>query len=256
MCDLANFRSTGGVGVACNPIAGIVSPGPAPLKVPVNVWKYSTKRGLDQQINADLEYVRDVFGEPWLGVSLVVALHPVSGAPTTDIKHGSSCQTEDENDITKQIARIDQTEFAYNRITVVYVDGINQAVGDETGFTCPHHPDEGTIIIMSASGVGNSTLAHELGHALGQWTMPAREHPDVPLPRVAGLESSNLMWSSERAWGGSARRNLTLGQIAQMNFGEISFLKRARISNGDGLRCDPDPTREVPCPRLAKDFVK
>ena len=109
---------------------------------------------------------------------------------------------------------------------------------------------------MSASGIGNSTLAHELGHALGEWTQPAPVHPDVPPPRVAGIEPSNLLWSSEIEWAGSARRNLTLGQISQINLANFSFVKRSRISAGDALNCLPDPTSEVPCPRMAKDFTK
>jgi hypothetical protein len=256
-CDLLNYRSTGTIGSGCNALTSVSGPLVAPLKVPVIVWVLSKKFGLDNQINADLEYVRDAYRKPWIGLELAIELRPpLSFVGKTDIRHGAVCQTTDENDIASQLNGFDKAQLTSKRITVVYVDGLNKAMGDETGFTCPHHAVQGTIILMSASGVGNSTLAHELGHALGQWTAPAPEHPDIPPPRVEGIESSNLLWSGETEWAGTARRNLTLGQIAQMNLARFSFVKRSDLSGGEKLDCLPNPTAEVPCPRMAKDFTK
>jgi hypothetical protein len=256
-CNLVNYRSTGGIGTGCDPVAPVSGPLAGTLKVPVIVWMLSKKFGLENQVSADLEYVREAYRKPWIGFELAIEPRPrLSFVGKTDIRHGAICQTTDENDIAAQLHGFDKAELTSKRITVVYVDGINKAMGDETGFTCPHHDIQGTIILMSASGIGHSTLAHELGHALGQWTAPAPAHPDVPPPRVEGIESSNLLWSGETEWAGASRHNLTLGQIAQMNLARFSFLKKSELSGGEKLDCLPDPTAEVPCPRMAKDFTK
>ena len=256
-CNLVNYRSTGGIGTGCTTLTSVSGPLVAPLKVPVIVWMLSKKFGLENQVKADLEYVRDAYRKPWIGFELAIEPRArLSFVGKTDIRHGAICQTTDGNDIAAQLHGFDKAELTSKRITVVYVDGINKAMGDETGFTCPHHDIQGTIILMSASGIGHSTLAHELGHALGQWTAPAPAHPDVPPPRVEGIESSNLLWSGETEWAGASRHNLTLGQVAQMNLASFSFLKKSELSGGQKLDCLPDPTAEVPCPRMAKDFTK
>jgi hypothetical protein len=254
-CDLLNYTSSGDNNGDCSAIGAISRPVPTPLKVEVIVWNYSSG-GNRNQIGGDIAYAEDVFSQPLIGISLQISQRDVPGAGTTFITHGVKCQSDEPNDITSQISSIAQSEFKPDRISVVYVDGINRAVGDETGFTCPYDPSEGSVILMSTSGVGNSALAHELGHALGEWTHPAPVHPDVPPPRVAGIDPSNLMWSGEVEWAGAARRNLTLGQLAQMNLSDFSFVKRSRISGGEALSCQPDPMSEVPCPRMAKDFTK
>ncbi len=256
-CDLVNYRSTGSIGNGCTTLPSVSGPLVGPIKVPVVVWMLSKKLGLENQVNADIEYVRDAYRKPWLGIELAIDPRPrLTYVGETDIRHGAICQTTDENDIASQLHGFDKAQLTSKRITVVYVDGINKAMGDETGFTCPFDDIQGTIILMSASGIGHSTLAHELGHALGQWTPPAPAHPDIPPPRVEGIESSNLLWSGETEWAGSSRRNLTLGQIAQMNLARFSFVKKSNLSGGEKLDCLPDPKSEVPCPRMARDFTK
>jgi hypothetical protein len=213
----------------------------------------ANKQGIDNQVKADMVYAKSVFDQPLLGLQLVMQAHPFA-VKHASITHGLACKTASGVELATELAPLG-VSFGPKQITVAYVDAINPGTGDDIGFTCPYDDvnHTGTLIIVSADAINNSTLAHELGHALGQWHSAERDHPDVPPPRLPGFEPSNLMWSSESDWGTSLRRNLTLGQLFQMSLADFSFVKRSKISVAPGLPCSTDPASNSPCPPLAKD---
>ncbi|MFL5570303.1 MAG: hypothetical protein ACJ772_06910 [Gemmatimonadaceae bacterium] len=252
-CDFASFATGATVPTGC----GTVRPGaalPNPVSVSVVVWTLSNAPNIDNQVLADIAYAESVFDQPLTGLKLVFTTHQYAAGKHGSITHGVGCKTKEGTELAKELGfGIPLPEFQPKRITVAYVDAINPSTGNDIGFTCNYDDVTGAVIIVSADAINNSTLAHELGHALSQWHSSDRDHPDVPAPRLAGFEPSNLMWSSESDWGTSLRRTLTLGQLFQMSFADFSFVQRSRGAAATGLPCSSDAASNSPCPALAKD---
>jgi hypothetical protein len=255
-CDVVTFVATTSYPTGCHASTPHVSiPLPPQIVVPVRVWTLAKKPDINDQVNADKAYAEWVFEQPLVGLKLDVQVRVFApGGPHTAITHGIACKTTEGHELSADLAAAPyHVTFAAGQITVVYVDGINPGTGDDIGFTCPYAAGVGTLILVSADAINNSTLAHELGHALGQWHSAERDHPDVPPPRLEGFDPSNLMWSSESDWGISLRHNLTLGQLFQMNLADFSFIKKSSNPPSPGLPCSTDPGSNWPCPFLARD---
>lgn len=255
-CDIAPFVTGAGVPAGCGAITPTI---PTPLNQPphikVVVWRVADAASVDNQIKADIVYAQSVFDQPYLGIKLDFLQQPY-GNKHTSISHSGGCMLSDgTTPIPTELAAKGGVQFDSKTITAVYVDALNPGTGDDLGFTCPYDATAGTLILISADAITNSTLAHELGHALGQWSSGDKTHPDLPAPQLPGFDPSNLMWSSETDWYVSLRHNLTLGQLFQMNLADISFLKKAKIvaTSGAGLSCSPDAASNTPCPPLAQD---
>ncbi|HJP86557.1 MAG TPA: hypothetical protein VJ852_11235 [Gemmatimonadaceae bacterium] len=256
-CDLAAFVAGATLPTTCSAITPTI---PTPLKPPpvvtVAVWRVADAPGIADQIKADIAYAHSVFDQPYTGISLNFQEHPY-GNTHTSISHSSTCTLSDGTTPISADLATSGVKYDPKTITVIYVDALNPGTGDDLGFTCPYDDSggTGTLILISANGITSSTLAHELGHALGQWRDGDRTHPDAPAPQLPGFDPSNLMWSSETDWYVSLRHNLTFGQIFQMNMANISFLKKAQLSSaaGTGLVCPPDAASSSPCPPLAQD---
>ncbi len=253
-CDFVSFVSPVAHPTGCHAVMPtILTPLLPPTDVRVMVWTLANKPGINNQVNADKAYAEWVFDQPLIGLKLNIQVHAF-GVAHTAVTHALACKTVDDHELTGDLsAGPFSVNFDPKAITVVYVDAINPGMGDDIGFTCPYAVGLGTLILVSADAINNSTLAHELGHALSQWHSADRDHPDVPEPRLSGFDPSNLMWSAETDWGTSLRRNLTLGQIFQMNLADFSFVKRSKASAGPGLPCSSDAGSNSPCPFLARD---
>jgi hypothetical protein len=99
-----------------------------------------------------------------------------------------------------------------------------------------------------------STVAHELGHAMGM--MMYASLPNAKAPQDPGdinelyldpyLSSDNLMMS-----GVTYAKQITVGQIYRMHFDERSWLRRGVPAPGTYSRtCQADPVAKRPCPPL------
>ena len=89
-----------------------------------------------------------------------------------------------------------------------------------------------------------TTLAHEVGHALGL-IFPNWGHPFT----VPGILSTNLMKRSEEL-DPPERNHLSVGQVLQMHLSRESFLNRAA---GFGVLCPQNGSRGA-CPALGLDL--
>jgi len=248
-CDYVDFRGSPPPGptLGCpSPTASAqLNPFPARVHVPVVIWQASNSPTVDAFIIQDTAYAMSVFKQPWTGLALDVTVNFARDAAS--VTYYGACDNPDF-DITKQLANaIPAHEFTPGLITVAYVDDISS--GAMSAFTCPYDTREGAVVLISSAGVGGSTLAHELGHALGQWLADSTVHTD----NVSRFNESNLMWSSESDDTRSIRAHLTLGQLFQMSFRDSSFVKRRPIPFSKGLYCPPKPGSATPCPALAKD---
>jgi hypothetical protein len=142
--------------------------------------------------------------------------------------------------------------FGPGKVTVVYAAEIMVpssgvlVASSRAGYTCPRDNVLGTVVLISGTeGVG-STLAHELGHAIG----PPLEHTDAMLD----FNYSNLMWSSEVAVQGS-RSIMTLGQSFRLSLDADRFHTGPAVPTGP--KCTgQNEAAENPCPRVAKDVVR
>jgi hypothetical protein len=219
--------------------------------VPVVVWQASYAADADRIIAGDTAYVMSVFSQPWLGLELLVTVK-VATAPTETLRYYDTCHDSDY-DISDQLLGIPDAEFRTDRITVAYVDKIVSAhaeYNEISAFTCFNYGSEGPIILISHAGAGASTLAHELGHALGEWG-GLISHTDM----LEGFDESNLLLSAESPHSRTIRRHLTLGQLFQITFRDVSFVKLSGGPQAPGLPCSPNPISSSPCPPLAKDVI-
>jgi hypothetical protein len=258
-CDFASFVGGLPVPTGCS---AVTPPPPLPLGDPVHVsvfiWKASSSWGLDGHITKDIEHARKVLEQRWSGLILDVTIQHTYD---TGIIRGAQCQSDDEYDITKQLPHIPSTDFKKDRITVVYVKDISvpdpsvpagSIPTGELAYTCPYDSGEGAIILIAGSGDLSTNLAHELGHALGQWPPPAPIHPDA----MTGFDRSNLMWSEESDMSRAIREQLTLGQWFQMTLAKSSFIRMSQLAAPVANPCQTDPAIDAVCPRLAKDIAQ
>jgi hypothetical protein len=255
-CDMVSFVIGVPVPTGCN----AANPGPPslgpPVHVPLVIWNASSAIS-DLQIATHVEYARKILEQRLSGLLLDVS--PPKPTWNAEVVRGSHCQTTDEYDLITQLPGIPRSEFQRKRVTVVYVDEIwvldesvpeGKTATHEFGYTCPYNPDEGAIIVLNGSNWLNSNLAHELGHALGQWPIPAPTHPDG----LDGFDPSNLMWSEESDYHPAPRTAVTLGQLFQMSLAQSAFLRRSEILSPVEWPCQADPSTDARCPRLSKDL--
>lgn len=87
------------------------------------------------------------------------------------------------------------------------------------------------VIFVEVHSELQTTLVHEIGHALGL-TLPEDGHADI----VGGLDLSNVMTKGYRDWDAGGRRRLTVGQVFRMNTDSASWLSWAMDAAGASVR--------------------
>jgi len=146
--------------------------------------------------------------------------------------------------------------FPNSQTSIVYVDDLinTPALGSTPtgffGYSCPWDPQYGAIVLISWASRRNTSLPHELGHALGPWGATA----DFGHTRRAdGFDETNLMWPYEADWIPTSREFLSLGQAFQMSLASGSVLHRPGAATS-GIACQTTPSVDVPCPKLSKSI--
>jgi hypothetical protein len=143
-------------------------------------------------------------------------------------------------------------------LNVYYVDlvGTTSAFGSLRGTTCPWQEGRPEVIYVNRNDWVPSTLAHEVGHALGL-TVPRDGHTEV----MKEFDLTNLMMCCNVGQDRLARTRLTVGQVFRMNADSGSWLNWASpggtpIRPGPRVACQcgrDDPAGL--CPRLAEDVA-
>jgi hypothetical protein len=128
------------------------------------------------------------------------------------------------------------------------------------GRACPPHRWRKYPVIYVERDIKlQTTLVHEVGHALGL-TVPKDGHTNV----VGGLDLSNVMTKGYTDWDPGGRRRLTVGQVFRMNADSASWLSWATVANGALVRESAAPRLACQCgggdpsgscPRVADDIA-
>jgi len=141
------------------------------------------------------------------------------------------------------------------RLNVYFVRNTHYA---QDGLTCPgyknQNPDVDRYVIFLARLHTPSTLAHEIGHALG--LVLRAKLPDQSTGQDDGdvnelkldpyLPTDNLMYSGVGNVG-----QITVGEIYRMHFDKRSWLWRGVAHTSDyPLECQPSPVEGGSCPPL------
>ena len=232
---------------------GVLEPLKPVPHIAVTVWKASSASDVDAKVDADVQFSRSVFNRPGTGFWLDFDVKD-AGTTLPLVTFGVPCVN---SDVAAQMPK-PPVSFDRDRISVFYVDELSTSSypTSETGLTCLHDPVTGPIIMISTWGLGTSTLAHELGHAIGGWINPSPQpfHTDVPV-RLDGFEPSNVMWSSDPDTTRGIRVNFTLGQLFQMSYRDGSLIQHLRQPPYKSVDCYPVTGVSV-CPALAKDVTR
>jgi hypothetical protein len=213
---------------------------------------------------ADIAYAKGIFSE--LPVGLDLSLSPTNVGSSLDLEltlnPNGTCALSLSSGMLSQLINqggIAASQFKPEGLVVAYVEALKHVtvLGGGTvetpmsGFSCPRDASYGRIALVSKAFDGVTTLAHEIGHALGPW--PAWGHPDDPSNAAitADFDPANLMWGSELDWTAARRRHLTLGQIFRLTWASGAFVNKA-----GALDCGTDFTVTAPCPRLSLDVLQ
>lgn len=248
-CDVADY-SGGGLG-GCNSVGGIAAGALPALQAPtVNVWILAAGASVAATVIADIALAQEVFNDAWTG--LKVQPNPSTTLPSRPLTLYTNADLSCTSEVRGQVS--DVTGFSARTVTVVYVDEIvdGAGLGPMRGYTCPWNQTDGVIAFVSWGARGETTLAHELGHALGPWVSPDFGHPDG----LVGFNESNLMWSYQADNIVGSRRWLSLGQMFRLSLDQDALVNRPIIGNAPvaGVACQREFVLEWRCPRLAKDF--
>ncbi len=143
--------------------------------------------------------------------------------------------------------------YVEGALNVYYVHDIHSAT-DAIGWNCVDRgfPNQ---VYVSMTGRSSSTLAHEIGHALGL-QLPFDGHvggfvdaATQTAYNVKGFDTSNLMWSY-----GTTRDKITMGQAYRMSADRLSWLNLPPSHRpGQPVKdCGCNPFHEDVCPMLAR----
>ena len=157
----------------------------------------------------------------------------------------AGCRDGDERTSSRDVS---------GKLNVYYVNLPNNIRGQ----TCPpYHLRNYPVIYVGVHTKLQTTLVHEVGHALGV-TLPQDGHVD----NVGGLDVSNVMTSGYADWDRGGRRRLTVGQVFRMNTDSASWLSWAKDATNALVRESAEPRLACQCgggdpagscPRVADD---
>jgi hypothetical protein len=109
-------------------------------------------------------------------------------------------------------------------------------------------------MVLIGPGAYDTTLAHELGHAL---SLHGNELDWGHSNQVPGMTPANIMWVGDS----QARTHFTLGQVFRFNVNKVSVLNKNGPRLGPERDCAPKPPATAPdpdfeCPGLALDWSR
>jgi hypothetical protein len=228
-----------------------------PTSIPVHIWTLVAADNPGSVIEIHLKEARRKLANGWTGLTLDLEAPGIESLPekliVLDLSPASDyrCPTGGEFSLAAQL-KTAGVAFGPGKVTVVYTAAIMEpslsgfVPANMAGYACPRDATLGTVVLISWTEFLDSTLAHELGHAIG----PPLIHTDG----MVGLDNSNLMWSGHIAVPAS-REVVTLGQAFRLSLDADRF-HPGPVSPTDPRCTGQNEGAETPCPRVAKDVVR
>jgi hypothetical protein len=209
-----------------------------PLRVPLVIWVAApVPSGTNKPLD-DLKDAAVLFSDNRAGIDFDTSSSAVRSATSMAAQQtiGYGCATA--------TGLPGSAYYIEARLNVYYVDHIDPNLA--RGWTCVDRSEAG-IIYVSMNDRVNTTLAHEIGHALGL-QIPFDGHTDP----INALDQSNLMWSLQDV---VVRDKVTLGQAYRLNAERLSWLNgSAGLRPGQPTRdCGCNPFHADVCPVLPRD---
>lgn len=209
-----------------------------PLRVPLVIWVAAPVPTGTQKPLDDLKDAAVLFSDNKVGIDFDTTSSAVRGATATAAQQAIGYGCVNANGLPGSAYYIE------GRLNVYYVDHIDPNLA--RGWTCVDRGVPG-IIYVSINDRVNSTLTHEIGHALGL-QIPFDGHTDP----INALDQTNLMWSFQDM---VVRDKFTLGQAYRLNAERLSWLNGpAGLRPGQPVRdCGCNPFHADVCPVLPRD---
>ena len=222
----------------------------APTTIPARIWIASSSTSVTE-VDAALAYANNIFVQAPLGLTFAATKTTALGT-TVDVQLDANgkCVMDGANGLVTRLTTfggIANTALAPNQLHIVWVENLEVVGVWAGGYTCAPDAARGTIVLIDDDGLWDTTLAHELGHALGPW--PNWGHAELS-GIAAEFDRSNLMWGDEMDYSAANRRILTLGQIHRIALAQGSLIN----GSATGIDCKTDLISGTPCPRLSKDY--
>ena len=212
---------------------------PTVLDLPLRFWLASAGLNVSEigllttRISEDLEVANQIFAENRTGISFRNA----DGAGTTKEIHTvadlfpRACPGL--LDEMEALDSPDKPDLKLHLLHVVYLQGRASDTSNR-GIECAYDEDPRTgtgFVVVWLNNRAPTSLAHELGHALGlnQRTDMTDGHANGPLE---GFDAGNLMWSYLKLQQATDRGRILAGQALWMNVFDLSFLNLA-LKNPD-----------------------
>ena len=204
--------------------------------------------------NADITRALALFRRQRTSLDVTYRVKPASGAGAYFLELTPQFACVRARDKLQALG-VPTQALAQDSLNIVYVDDIldppptNVSVPVSSrlaGYSCPWDPATGAVVLLSRQWRTGTTLAHELGHALGLLE-PQWGHTDPP-----AFGYTNLMWRFESDAGLGVRSMFTLGQAFRIHLDDHSWLRR---SSATGRDCDSLGIGRS-CPLLTQDMAR
>ena len=250
-CDTGDRRDSALPPSGCNPVSSGALAGLR--SVNMNVW-ILTALATPFDVAPHVGGIKKTLTDSWAGLSLNETIHDFGG--NSELSMDVDLSTGQCGPQTKSnLQALGVAGFGINTITLVIVQGINYLDSGGwpvnsgwLGYTCPHAGTTGTIAVVDWSQSHETTLEHEVGHALGPWNqVDDWGHAEF----ISGLSYSNLMYSWHDYTAPAARTTLTLGQVFRFSLDRDALMHRGPPSGLD--RCAQTALAMRPCPAITKD---
>jgi hypothetical protein len=250
-CDTNDRRDVPNPASICNVVAsGVLNGAPS---VSLNVWILHPLAPA-AEVAAYIQHAKDALRDSWAGVALNETIH--DPPEVTSLVMDIDFATAQCGPLTRaNLEAVGVGGFGTNVITLVIAKGLSYVSGDGSpvdlgmsGYACPHNGGTGSIVAIDWENAPTTTIAHELGHALGPWEMSdSWGHSDG----IVGVRSSNVLYSWHDYSVLAPRTSFTLGQSFRFSLDRNALVRRGTPVTLD--RCAQAAAAVTPCPAIAKD---
>jgi hypothetical protein len=248
-CDIADKRSTIVPLPSCQPVfTGALKPA---TPIDLQVWMFAPSAS-HEAVKAYVEYTKRVLSDAWAGLAVSATIH-VGGQKATPLLEVDPVTYACLPGVKTGLDELGINSLGAKVITLVIAEDIlvKDEHGDPVpsglpGYACPTTTSWGAVAFVAWPLSTYTTLAHEIGHALGPWDAASNwGHTDG----IAGFNQSNLMHASHSYSVEAPRSTLTLGQVFRLGLDRAALVQQT--STLPHPQCNL--TTASACPALNKD---